>query len=453
MTTETPTGYQMRPIPGARWGAGAQLGALGFYAPWPTGTDTTTRQAEVLTSAVIAPPTAQEGLAIGRDRLSYSLVAHDPFTAYQKRVVSSPAVVIIGTVGSGKSSLLKTVYVLRPLLMKNRRVVVIDKKARGDEGEYAQLARTWGAEPIRFSLREGGCILNPLDPAITQDPDNHNALNGAEILRGLIEIVAGRPLTEWEDQALRTSFLEVKRAFDDRRTPTLADLVPLLGDQALLRRVKLTNPSAIDRYLAAGATVAFILDRLLSEYAAVFDGETSRGVELASKLTVFDVSQLPESGPAVDAVIGLANAWLMGSLRRHSGMVTNLVLEEAWHIMASPNAAWVRSNTKLARSKGLSQVMAIHNPSDIPAGSPGEAMLKEAGTIHIYRQQDDTDLDRVVRLYKLNPESREVLQMLRQGEHLLRIGTSREIYVEHVRSPLEELITETDAAMLVGDAR
>jgi hypothetical protein len=173
-------------------------------------------------------------------------------------------------------------------------------------------------------------------------------------------------------------------------------------------------------------------------------------VRLNEKLTVFDVSQLPDSGPAVDAVIGLANAWLMGSLRRNSDFVTNLVLEEAWHIMGSPNASWVRSNAKLARAKGLSQVMAIHNPSDVPLGSPGEAMLKEAQTIHIYRQAGPDDLDRVVELYRLNPESREILQNLRQGEHLLRIGGSREIYVEHVRSPLEELLTETDAAMLVG---
>lgn len=452
-STDTPAQqdtYQWGPPPGSRLGRSAMLGRLGFYAPWPTGTDSTTRQAEVLTSAVVAPPTAHEGLAIGRDRLSYALVAHDPFTAYRAKRIESPAVTVLGTVGSGKSSLLKTVYVLRPLLLKGRRVVVIDKKPRGDEGEYAQLARTWGTDPIRFSLRGDGEVLNPLDPAITDDPDNKNPMNGSEILRGLVEIVAGRALTEWEDQALRTAFLEVKRRFTETRVATLADLVPILGDASLVKGKSLTNPAALDRYVTAGATVAFILDRLLGAYAGLFDGETSDNVRLNEKLTVFDVSQLPDSGPAVDSVIGLANAWLMGSLRRNSGVVTNLVLEEAWHIMGSPNAAWVRSNAKLARAKGLSQVMAIHNPSDVPAGSPGEAMLKEAQTVHIYRQAGPDDLDRVVELYRLNPESRAVLQGLRQGEHLLRIGNSREIYVEHVRSPLEELLTETDAAMLVG---
>lgn len=452
-TTDAPSteGFKLQPIRGSRWGSGSTLGRMGFYAPWPTGTDSTTRQAEVLTSAVIAPPTAHEGLAIGRDRLSYALVAHDPFTAYRKKQIESPAVVVIGTVGSGKSSLLKTVYVLRPLLLRNRRVVVIDKKPRGDEGEYAQLANTWGTESIRFSLRGDGEVLNPLDPAITDDPDNKNPMNGSEILRGLVEIVAGRSLSEWEDQALRVAFLEVKRAFDGKnRVPTLADLMPLLGDTSKLGAGALRTPAATDQYVTAGATVAFILDRLLGAYSGLFDGETSKNVKLNEKLTVFDVSQLPDSGPAVDAVIGLANAWLMGSLRRNSDFVTNLVLEEAWHIMGSPNASWVRSNAKLARAKGLSQVMAIHNPSDVPLGSPGEAMLKEAQTIHIYRQSGPDDLDRVVELYRLNPESREVLQNLRQGEHLLRIGGSREIYVEHVRSPLEEMLTETDAAMLVG---
>lgn len=438
------------PFAGAVWGRNRMLGRGGFYAPWEKGADTTTRQAEVLTTAVVAPPTAHEGLAIGRDRLSYSLVAHDPFTAYKQKRIESPAVMVIGAIGSGKSSLLKTVYVQRPLMLRKRRVVVIDKKPRGDEGEYAELTRMWGTEPIRFTTRGDGTILNPLDPAITDDPDNTDAMNGSEVLRSLVEIVAGRALTDWEDQALRAAFIRTKQLADKGRTPTLTDLVPHLGDSQAMSKAASNNAGARDRYVESGVTVGFILDRLLGAYPGLFDGETSREVSLSEKLTTFDVSQLPDTGPSVDAVIGLANAWLMGRLRRDSGYVTNLVLEEAWHIMMSPNAGWVRSNTKLARAKGLSQVMAIHNPSDIPPGTPGEAMLKEAQTIHVYRQTSPDDLDRVCALYKFNRESRAILTTLAQGEHLLRIGKGREIYVEHLRSPLEEQVTETDKAMFAG---
>ena len=123
----------------------------GWYAPRSPGGLSTTRQTEILNTAVIAAPTDDEGVAIGRDHLSKATIAHDPFTAYKKKVIHSPNVLVLGDVGGGKSSLLKTVYVLRPLILKHRRCVVIDKKDRGGEGEYAELTRWQGGEPLRFS--------------------------------------------------------------------------------------------------------------------------------------------------------------------------------------------------------------------------------------------------------------------------------------------------------------
>ncbi|MGN6502654.1 MAG: ATP/GTP-binding protein, partial [Pseudolysinimonas sp.] len=68
-------------------------------------------------------------------------------TAYnsEPRQVTSPNVLVFGTVGSGKSSFVKTVCVIRPLLLKHRRAVVFDKKDDGGQGEYADLTRRLGA--------------------------------------------------------------------------------------------------------------------------------------------------------------------------------------------------------------------------------------------------------------------------------------------------------------------
>src|SRR5690606_5558241 len=115
-------------LPGSRLRGFATLARMQFYAPLRGGAQSTTRQAEILHAAAIAPPTDNQGVAIGRDVLSRTLVAHDPHTAYARKVITSPATVICGNVGSGKSSLIKTAYVLRPLILKNRRVVVLDKK-------------------------------------------------------------------------------------------------------------------------------------------------------------------------------------------------------------------------------------------------------------------------------------------------------------------------------------
>jgi hypothetical protein len=79
-------------------------------------------------------------------------------------------------------------------------------------------------------------------------------------------------------------------------------------------------------------------------------------------------------------------------------------------------------------------------------------MLKEAQTIHLFRQGTTEDIEAVVRMYGLDPGARSTLADLPTGHHLLKIGSRREIHVEHVRSRLERGLTDTDAAM-VQDAR
>jgi hypothetical protein len=64
----------------------------GFYAPALAGAPTTTRQAEILNTAIIGAPTGTHGIVTGRDVLSRTAIAHDPVTGYNgtPRTVSSP---------------------------------------------------------------------------------------------------------------------------------------------------------------------------------------------------------------------------------------------------------------------------------------------------------------------------------------------------------------------------
>ena len=95
----------------------ARKAARGWYAPLAAPALTSTRQAAILNPALVAAPTDAHGILIGRDRLSNTPVAHDPFTAYDRGTLTSPAVVVLGLVGAGKSTLIKTVYVLLPLIV------------------------------------------------------------------------------------------------------------------------------------------------------------------------------------------------------------------------------------------------------------------------------------------------------------------------------------------------
>lgn len=408
----------------------------------------TTRQAEILNPALIAAPTEDEGVVIGRDMLSNSAVAHDPFTAYQRKIITSPAVVVLGVIGSGKSSLIKTVYVLRPIILRGRRAVVMDKKDRNGEGEYCELTRELGSDPFHFRIGGGGTVINPLDPAIT-------AAIGRKGQIGLLRSMAERSadidsLDAWQGRALRSAYVEVVRAAEqDGRAPLLADLVRALPEPRDPDGVM--SPAASERLHQAGLELSFLFEAmLLDELSGLFDGPTSKHVRLNDKLTTFDISQLPEDGPANALVQAVAHSIVLARLRTDRGSGTNFVSEEGWSLVSGPVARQMNANQMLARGLGLSNVVAMHHVAQVSQDSEARSLLREPQTIHIYQQDRAEDIDAVVSMYGLNEGSADSLASLDQGHHLLKIGRRAEIHVQHTRSQLEERLTETDDAMIVN---
>lgn len=427
----------------------------GFYGPLDRGAPSTTRQAEVLNTAVVSSPGGVQAPVVGIESLSEAVVQHDPFLAYDADLVSSPNILVIGDVGSGKSSVLKTAYGLRPLLLRDRRVVVFDKKDQGGQGEYSELVRTFGGEPITFSLGGDGVVLNLLDPVIT----GAGSRNQVRLLMVAAELAQdGEPLDEWEREALRSAYRIVMRRDETEKSdvpPVLPDVLDALGhlDEDPDGKYEDASPAAKERLHASALGVRFLLTGLLEEYGGIFDGPTSRGVRLERKLTSFDISQLPDDGPAVPTVMAIANMWLLGTLRTSRGMKTNLIVEEGWHLVAGPSAGLLKSNTKLARSLGLALVMAIHKIADIPVGSPAMAVLQEAQTVHVYRQSRAADVERCVHDFNLDASALGLIPTLPTGTCLFKRGAEPELMVRHIRSDLEKQLTNTDEAMSTGRGR
>ncbi|MBW4079768.1 MAG: DUF87 domain-containing protein, partial [Acidobacteria bacterium] len=65
----------------------------------------------------------------------------DPFDAYEAGIVSNPNMIVAGSIGVGKSTVVK--MLLERALVRGRKVVVIDPK-----GEYGALARAHGVRPV-----------------------------------------------------------------------------------------------------------------------------------------------------------------------------------------------------------------------------------------------------------------------------------------------------------------
>ncbi|GLY02435.1 ATP-binding protein [Actinoplanes sp. NBRC 101535] len=434
-----------------RWRRSPLLGRLGLYAPRSPGIPSTTRQAEVLCTAISAPPTTVEGLVNGIDLTTGQPVYHDPFTAYENKIVSSPNVVVLGDLGKGKSSLIKTVFVVRQLTFRKRRVVVADRKDQGGEGEFSEICRQLGGKPVRFELGGAGSRLNLLDPVINVSAATNNHVAGQlQLLRAVVQTASGRPVDSWQGAALRAAHLHALRVAEaDRRTPVLEDVVRALGEAPPTDRFGgLDSPNARETWAEAALTMRFDLERLLGDdLAGLFDGPTSKDVVLSERLTSFDLSQLPADGPAIPLVMTVLNTWLTNLLRRRRGWLTTFVAEEGWHLAEGVGARIFQRNSKLSRGIGLANVVALHHVSDIPVDSPAVSMLTEAGTAYLYAQGREADAQRCVDLYSLPSHLVGDLMTLPQGMCLLKIDAAAPLAMQHLRSRWEVAITDTDNAM------
>jgi hypothetical protein len=426
-----------------------RFGSRGRLKVRREGAPTTTRQAEVLNTAIIGSPGDERGVVIGTDHLSAAMIAHDPFTAYETGTITSPNVCILGMIGSGKSSLIKTVYVERPLLLRRRRAVVVDKKLRNGEGEYAELTRTFGAEPFRFDpdTPHTSTCMNVLDPVILA---GGGPAAGRQLLAAVAELAGDGPLDEWHQAALGQAYRATMTRFENaRRVPVIPDLIEQIPEVVNSPDFTGLRPATLDVIEQAAWSVRFRLERLLADdLAGMFDRETSKHVQLHPKLTTFDVSALPEDGPSTAMVMVVANAWLMGMLTHDRGWRTNFIAEEGWHLLGGPGGRVIRSKSKLSRGLGVSIVSALHHISDVPANSEAIAMIKEAQTLHLFRQEHDDDIADCVRYFNLERSNAAALGNLPQGDHLLKVGTHKEIRVHHRRTTRETAFTATDSAML-----
>lgn len=450
-----------------RWFSGKRnviLDKLGTYEIARPEIRSTTRQLEATQLVVTESPTTSEGLLIGVEAEGDWPVFHDTFTAYGKGV-QNPNVVTIGDVGVAKSSLQKTWAIIRPLIL-GRRCVVIDKKSQEREdgsemsvGEYTPLARLLGVKPIKFVVGggSGSTCINILDPVImtggseaqaTEENDGLPA-NQSMLLRSVLAEVLGRDLEPREGKALRVAhqraLAEAKAA---NRVAVLSDIVDLM-QHPKEEDAQQFGGTAEDLRLW-GLDPAFELERMIDgDLAGLIDGETSEHVRLDSGLMVFDVSSLPEDGPALSVVMTIISTWLTNMLQKQNVKVpTDLIVEESWHLVRGSFAEVTRKNTKLSRALSLASFFAFHHISDIPPDSPAIAMIRECDTVFVYRQSRSDDGLMVEKLFDYPTGTAQVLSLLEPGVSLCKIGTKKPFILNHERSKTEVIITSTDAAML-----
>jgi type IV secretory pathway VirB4 component len=342
----------------------------------------------------------------------------DSFDAYAAGLVSNPNMIVAGSIGAGKSTVVK--MLLDRGLVRGRRVVVIDPK-----GEYASLATSYGVRPIALG-RDGWCTPFP-------DDDRESR----ELLRALMASAQGSPLTSDQHYVI------------DEVWQQLAAPRPVRVLRALYEKLQ---TFLIASETSASKSVALTLYRFVhGDLAGLFDGE-GEPLAFEGQLIVLDLSaQWSSNSLSVAALSAVAAAQRVVATQ---GVLGYLVLDEAWALLSDPHALrWLQGSWKLARSRGLSHVLVLHRWTDVAAvGDVGSAqreraqgLLRECETAMLFRQPPDEAREMAVAL-GLHVREERYLTALPKGAALVRYGMFRSV-VRVTPDERDRTFIDTDAAM------
>jgi type IV secretory pathway VirB4 component len=401
----------------------------------------TTRHAQAVYPFMAAGGLGGRGVFIGRDS-SGGAFCYDPWALYGDGVLDDPNVIVLGKLGQGKSALVKTL--LWRMLLFGRRAFVLDVKR-----EYGPLCDAVGVKSI--SLAPGaGVRLNPL----ASRPEEHAQL---ELLRAVTVTALGAPLTQVEAAALREALRTVRtRGVGDPTLPEIATLMfaPVAVMAERLRTT--TERLAVDSRRAALA----LQDLCEGPLQGLFDGPTTPGLDLDSKLVVLDLHAVRDS-PAVGILMACATAWMSALLARMADRPARErlinVADESWKIIQHAGLGeWFQSNFKLARQFGVMNLVVLHKLADLQAaGDAGsraariaEGLVADASTRVVYHQ-DESQVPLTRTLLGLSEAEAGLLSMLSAGQALWRVG-SRSFVVQHYRSRLEGDLSDTDTGMRIA---
>ncbi|MFL5831336.1 MAG: helicase HerA domain-containing protein [Solirubrobacteraceae bacterium] len=403
----------------------------------------TTRHAQAVYPFMAAGGLGARGVFIGRDA-SGGAFCYDPWVLYGEGALDDPNAIVLGKLGQGKSSLVKTL--LWRMLLFGRRAFVLDIKR-----EYGPLCDAVGVQPI--SLQPGAAVrLNPL----ASRPEEHAQL---ELLRAVTVTALGGSLTQIEAAALREALRTVRARGEGE--PTLPEIAAVLfAPTAEMAERLRTN---VDQLAADARRAALALQDLCEgPLKGMFDGPTTAGLDLDARLLVLDLHAVRDS-PAVGILMACATAWMSALLARMAERpdrerLVN-VADESWKIVQHTGLGeWFQSNFKLARQFGVMNLVVLHKLADLQAaGDAGsraariaEGLVADASTRVVYHQ-DESQVPLTRALLGLSETEARLISMLGAGQALWRVG-SRSFVVQHYRSRLEAELTNTDTGMrLTGE--
>jgi hypothetical protein len=390
-----------------------------------------------------------EGVFVGQDLYSGSSFVYDPWVLYARGLITAPNLVLAGIVGSGKSSLAKSLYT-RSIPFGRRVYVPGDPK-----GEHTPVAEAVGGKAIALGHGMPN-RLNPLDeghrPSGLDDVQWASQVTSRrrDLIGALAETVLDRRLTPLEHTA-------VDLALDRTVHSTDVPVLPMVVDHLLA-------PDRSDdhdgRLTEDGRLVGHAMRRLVAgDLAGLFDGPSTVSFDPSLPMISLDLSRVAENATLISVLMTCASAWMESALMDPSGGQRWVVYDEAWRLMSHPallrrmDAHW-----RLARHYGIANMLIFHKLSDLDnVGDQGSAMralasslLANAETRIVYRQESD-QLGPTSAALGLTGTEQALIPTLGTGQGLWRIK-HRSFVVQHQMHPAELALFDTTGRMIGSQA-
>ncbi len=405
----------------------------------------TTAHLQALYPFVAEGGLGERGVYIGRDLFGGAFV-YDAWELYAAGVLTNPNMVVLGQIGRGKSSFVKSLVWRQQVF--GRQAWVVDPK-----GEYGPLAEAAGGSSLRIA--PGGAVrLNPLQPPGQPLPTAASGASDsqrrqAELLCSLAAGSLGRSLLPHERTAAELAMATVATRTAEPTLPAVVDAM-LLPDAAAAASVH----TDVMNLAADGRQVALELRRLVrGDLAGMFDGPTTEGIDLSGHLVVIDLSALYAS-PALGLLMTCATAWLQTTLQNDDGIRRLVIIDESWAVLQNlAIARWLQAGFKLARAFGAANVAVVHRLSDLrAAGADGseqqrlaEGLLADSETRVIFGQPP-SEVEAATDLLGLTSTEADLLPRLPRGVALWKVG-QRAFLVEHRLGRHEAQLVDTDRRM------
>ena len=389
---------------GARAGPGCGATGLGLEDPFAGRAahvaaapeyQATTTQACGLFPFLAGGGTPTAGTPVGRHQLWGEVVCLDPLAWLRAGLVTNPGMFVLGQPGTGKSTLVKRL-VTGAVATGAIALILGDTKP-----DYAMLTRHLDGQVIRIG--RGLDRINPLDAGPLGQALRRMSGPDADVLRwevrsrrlsllmALCTLVREGQVTNAEEVILGRAIDLIDERLAPAREPAVPDVLGVIEQGPDTLRAAARCASA-EQYQRRVSDLVFTLDLLCTgSLAGVFDGPTTRPIDLEAPAVSVDISRVGAAGDKLltaamlctwaygfgmaDAAAALAE---LGIAPRRSYVA---VIDELWRALrgAPGLVEYADSLTRLNRAKGMASIMITHSLADLDALATEEDRAKARG--------------------------------------------------------------------------